>query len=265
MKKLIVLIFGLVVLIPSLAFSDMMTFRLGYYMPYSFTSSYLSSHPDSLFAIEINNMSFVPSDFRGSILGVGYEFFLTRQLSFAISADFFSHETGGFYKGWVGINLNTTGFQGEYAFPYPQFSGQYEIQHSLDVSMYPVQFSLKFTPLGRKTRIIPYVGAGAGVYFLNVAVRGEMPDFNAGQAPPPPYQVPTIYPVVLVDAHETRVVLGGHAFAGIMVPIGYRLTLEAEARYHYARANFRSAFPASDYGPIDLSGLSLSIGLNYWF
>jgi hypothetical protein len=265
MKKLTVLIAGLIILIPSLAYSDMMTIRLGYYMPYSFSNSYLSSHPNSLFAIELNQMSFQASDFRGSILGVGYEFFLTRQLSFAISADFFSHETGGFYKDWVGISLNTTGFQGEYAFPYPTFSGQYEIQHSMSVSMYPVQFSLKFTPLGRKTRIIPYVGGGAGVYFLNVAVRGEMPDFSAGQVYTDPLQGNvTVYPVMLVDAHGTRVVLGGHAFAGIMVPISYRLTLEAEARYHYATANFH-AFPASDYGPINLSGLSISIGINYWF
>jgi len=263
MKKLTVLFVGLLVLIPTLAFSDMISFRLGYYMPYSFTNSYLTSHPDSLFATEIDQMSFLPSDFRGSILGVGYEFFLTKQLSFAISADFFSHENGGYYRNYMGINLNQTGFQGEYAFPYPTVTGDYNIQHSLSVSMYPVQFSAKFYPLGRKTKIIPYVGGGAGVYFLNVAIQGEIPDFSAGQEAPAPYPAVPIYPVVLVDAHETRVALGEHAFAGIMFPIGYRLTIEAEARYHFVEANFQSTFPG--FPPINLSGLSLSIGLNYWF
>ena len=33
MKKLMVLVAALVVLIPSLAYSDMLSFRLGYYMP----------------------------------------------------------------------------------------------------------------------------------------------------------------------------------------------------------------------------------------
>jgi hypothetical protein len=269
MKKLTALIAGLIVLVPTLAFSDMLTIRLGYYMPNAFGSSYLSSHPDSLFAIEINQMSFLASDFRGSMLGGGYEFFLNRYVSFAISADTFTKENGGYYRDYVGVTLNSTDFQGDYAFPFPAYSGDFEIQHSFHVAMTPIQFSLKFTPLGRKTRIIPYVGGGAGVYFLSARISGEMPDFSAGvlvnDANHPELGDFNIYPVVFVNAHETRAVLGGHAFAGLMVPIGYRLTLEAEARYHYAKANFRNAFPAIDYGPIDLSGLSLSIGLNYWF
>ena len=265
MKKLAVLIVALSVLIPSLGYCDMLTIRLGYYMPNAFTDSYLSSHPDSLFATEFNNMSFLPSDFRGSILGFGYEFFLTKNISFAISLDTFSHENGGYYRNYVGI-VNPTGFQGEYAFPAASYQG-YPVQHSLDVAMTPVEFSLKFLPLGRKTRFIPYVGGGAGVYFVYASIQGEIVDFSSGQlvsdANQPALGNYYIYPVVLAAAHETRAVIGGHAFAGLEFPIGYRLTLEAEARYHYARASLSHAFP--DYGTIDLSGLSISIGLNYWF
>ncbi|HVP91046.1 MAG TPA: hypothetical protein VMS75_07495 [Terriglobales bacterium] len=269
MKKLTVLIAGLVLLIPSLAFSDMMTLRLGYYMPKALTDSYLSSHPDSLFAIELNQMSFLASDFRGSILGGGYEFFLTKQLSFAISLDTFTKENGGYYRDWVGMSLNTTDFPGDWAFPYPAYSGDFEIQHSFHVAMTPVEFSIKFAPLGRKTRVIPYVGGGVGAYFLSARISGEIPDFSAGvlvsDSNQPDLGEFYIYPVSLVNAHETRLVLGEHAFAGVMIPIGYRLTLELEGRYHFAKANFRNAFPAIDYGPIDLSGLSLSVGINYWF
>lgn len=48
-----------------------------------------------------------------------------------------------------------------------------------------------------------------------------------------------------------------------MIPIGYRLTLEGEARYHFAKATFKDSF--AGFEKFDLSGLSLSIGLNYWF
>ncbi|HYA48411.1 MAG TPA: hypothetical protein VEG35_01825 [Burkholderiales bacterium] len=270
MKKLTVLIAGLIFLIPSLSFADMLTLRLGYYMPKAFDSTYLASHPDSLFAIELNQMSFPASDFRGSILGGGYEFFLNRYVSFAISVDTFTKENGGYYRDWVGYTLDTTDLQGDYAFPYSTaYPGDWEIRHSFHVSMTPVQFSLKFTPLGRKTRIIPYVGGGVGAYFLNARISGEMADFSSGvlinDSNHPELGDFYIYPVDFVNAHETRLVLGEHLFAGLMVPIGYRLTLEAEARYHFAKADFRTAFPAIDYGPIDLSGVSISIGINYWF
>jgi hypothetical protein len=266
MKKLTILIVALTILIPSLGYCDMLTIRLGYYMPDAFSNSYLSSHPESLFATEFNQMSFLPSDFRGSILGLGYEFFLTKKLSFAISVDTFSHENGGYYRDYVGITMNTTGLQGEYAFPAASYQGD-AVQHSMDVSMTPIQFSLKFLPLGRKVRFIPYLGGGAGLYFVNAAIRGEIVDFSNGQlvsdANQPALGNYYIYPVVLAAASETRAVIGGHAFAGLMFPIGYRLTLEVEARYHYVKANLSHAFP--DYGTIDLSGLALSIGLNYWF
>lgn len=263
MKKLTILIAALTLLIPSLAYSDMFTVRLGYYMPNALNT--LGSHPNSLWAIELNQMSFLASDFRGSILGIGYEFFLTPQLSFAISADTFSRENGGYYRDWVSNTVDNGGVQEDFAFPADLYTGS-NILHSFHVSMTPIQFSLKLTPLGRKTRVIPYVGGGVGAYFLNASVRGMIVDFSQEYVyTDPDLGDVSVYPVVGAYAHETRLVLGGHGFAGLMVPVGYRLTLEVEARYHYAKVNFRNAFPAPDYETFDLSGLSLGIGINYWF
>ena len=42
-------------------------------------------------------------------------------------------------------------------------SGDYTPAHNLRVSVTPIQFSLKIAPLGRRAKIIPYVGAGVGV------------------------------------------------------------------------------------------------------
>jgi hypothetical protein len=265
MKKATILMAALIVLIPSLAYSDMMTVRLGYYMPQALNK--ISVNGNSLWDIELTQMSMLKSDYRGSILGAGYEFFLTPQLSFAISVDFFSKENGGYYLDWVANPLDTGGVQEEFAFPARDFYGT-DILHTFHVSMTPVQFSLKLTPLGRKTRIIPYIGGGAGAYFLSARVWGSIVDFDPAKErlyTDPDLGEVRVHPVVGADAHETRVVLGGHAFAGVMIPIGYRLTIEAEARYHFAKVTFREAFPAPDYDKFDLSGIALSIGLNYWF
>ncbi|MGZ7065123.1 MAG: hypothetical protein ACXVI6_02075 [Candidatus Aminicenantales bacterium] len=269
MKKLMILVTAMIVLIPVLAYSDMMTVRLGYYMPSILNSYNYLSHPNSLWGIELSQMSFVPSDFRGGILGGGYEFFLTKQVSIALSVDGFSREAGGFYKDYVGIALDNADFQGNYAFPAADYTGDFEVLHSFRVSMTPVQLSLKLTPLGRKTRLIPYVGGGVGVYFVSASIGGSIVDFSS----PSPVTDPDrpelgsfdIYPVVPVQLHESRTVIGGHAFAGLMFPIGYRLTLEGEARYHFAKVKFQHAFPYPDFDAFDLSGLSLSVGLNYWF
>jgi hypothetical protein len=259
MKKLTILIAALTVLIPSLAYSDIMTFRLGYYMPNAL-NTYLS-HPNSLWGIELTQMSLLPSDYRGAILGGGYEFFLTPQLSVAVSVDFLNRENGGFYLDYVANTIDNV----DYAFPAQDFTGR-DILHSFHVSMTPVQLSLKIAPLGRKTRIIPYVGAGGGAYFVRTSIYGSIVDFSqAFIYSDPDLGDVTVYQVSGANLHETRVVLGGHAFAGFMFPIGYRLTLEGEARYHFVKVKFKEAFPYPDFDKFDLSGLSLSVGLNYWF
>jgi len=269
MKKLVIVVAALIVLIPSLAYSDMMTVRLGYYMPSILNSHNYLSHLNSLWGIELSQMSFLPEDFRGGILGGGYEFFLTKQFSVGLSIDGFSREAGGFYRDYVAIALNNTDFQGNFAFPAANYTGDFEVLHSFHVSMTPVQLSLKIAPLGRKTRLIPYFGGGVGLYFVSASIRGSIVDFSSPSLVNDPEQPQlgdfNIYPVVPVQLHETRTVLGGHGFAGIMFPIGYRLTLEGEARYHFAKVKFQRAFPFPDFDAFDLSGLSLSIGLNYWF
>lgn len=269
MKKIILFVAALIVLIPAVARPDTMTFRIGYYQPNATTDSWLASHPNSLMGIEFSQMSFAPSDFRGAIIGGGYEWFLSPQLSLAFSVDFFGRENGGYYWDYVGIALNNTDLQGDYAFPASNYSGDFEVLHTMHISMTPIQLSLKLTPIGRKHRIIPYLGGGGGLYFLHASIYGSMVDFSNGVLVNDP-DVPElgdfyIYPVAYVDAHETQAVFGWHAFGGLMFPIGYRMTLEAEGRYHWASANFNSAFPSSEYGKFDLSGWSFSLGFNYWF
>lgn len=257
MKKLTVFALGLLLLAPVAAVADTLQLRLGYFWPGAPTD--FSRHPNSLWAIEFAQMSFTMEDFRGSIMGIGYERFLGQNLSVALTLDSYSKSRLGFYLDFVGNEYD----DGYYAFPYELYYGD-DLLHAFKVSSTPLQLSFKLAPLGRKARLIPFVGGGAGLYFWSVRMYGEMVD----QAWPTTYPDEilgdvTIYPVVGVNAKESGMAFGGHAFAGFQIPIGYRATVEAEARYHWAKARLNELFVGFD--PFDLGGLALSLGFSYWF
>lgn len=257
MKKLTVLAAGLLLLVPALAFSDSISLRLGYFMPRASTD--IGLHPDSLWAIEFDQMSFTPEKYRGTMFGFSYEHFVGKNLSLAFTLDSYSKNRPGYYVDYVQNTLD----EGDFAFPYADFLGD-DIQHAFSVSSTPLQVSLKITPLGRKTRLIPFVGGGAGLYFWSVRIYGQMINF----ADPWIYTDDVlgdidIYPVEGVNGREKGSVFGYHAFAGFQIPIGFRATFEAEARYHWAKAKFDEWFQG--FEDFDIGGLALTVGFNYWF
>ena len=72
------------------------------------------------------------------------------------------------------------------------------------------------------------------------------------------------YPIFTVDAREeNKLKFGFHAMGGVMVPIANRVSLEGEVKYYMLSAPFKDGFVGFD--PFDLTGLTISIGLNYWF
>ncbi len=259
MKKLTVFALGLLLLVPSLAFSDSFSLRMGYFMPHALSDTYLASHPDSLWAIEFDQMSFSKNKFRGTIFGVGYEYFVGKNLSLAISVDTYSKQVPGYYTEYGQFELD----EGNFAFPAEYYLGDI-IEHAFRVHSTPLQLSVKITPLGRKTRLIPFFGGGAGLYLWGVRIYGETIDFSD----PWIYADPElgdvdIYPVVFTNGRESGTAFGWHAFAGIQIPIGFRATLDAEARYHSAKAKLQEWFQGFD--DFDLGGLALTVGFNYWF
>jgi len=259
MKKLTVIAVGLLLLVPSLAFSDSISLRLGYYFPKAVTNSYLNAHPDSLWTIEFDQMSFLPKDYRGGTVGIGYDHFLSKNVSLALNVDAYNKSNVGYYRDWV-VNTLT---DGDFAFPYEFYEGG-DIVHSFRVSITPVELSLKFLPLGRRARIIPYVGGGASMVFYGIRMFGDMVNFSdpwiytdaeLGDV--------DIYPVEPVLSRDSGTAFGWHAFGGIQFPIGYRATIEAEARYRSAKGRLNGLFEGFD--DFELGGLALTAGISYWF
>ena len=255
MKKSLVLIAALVILIPALAYSNTLTLRGGYFFPRT------QGGIDSLWDIEFKQMSFKKADFRETILGFSYEYFVTKEISLALSVDTYSKRKAGYYMDYVGYTFD----EGDIAFPVSDYKGKFDITHSFNVSITPVELSLKLMPLGRRTKLIPYVGGGVSMFFWSAGIRGSMVDFTDEWI----YNDPdigdvTIYKINQTDARENnRISFGYHAFGGLMFPIGNRITLEAEFRYRIGRGQFKDAF--LDFEDFDLSGFSLTAGFNYWF
>src|SRR5512140_123644 len=173
MKKLTIIAAGLLLLIPSLAFSDSFTVRLGFYLPKALSNTYLNAHPDSLWTIELDQMSFAPKDYRGGIIGIGYDHFLTKNISLSLSVDAYSKSNVGFYNDWV-VNTLT---EGDFAFPFEFYEGG-DIVHSFRVNITPIDLSVKLLPLGRRAKIIPYVGGGASLVFFGARMFGDMVNFS---------------------------------------------------------------------------------------
>ncbi len=248
MKKSLILFLALIFLTPSLAFSNIFTFKTGLFIPRA---------QSDLWTTEFENMSFTKTNYTTTNFSFAYEYFLTREVSVVLGIDSYSKNKVGSYVDYVGIEL----VDGYFAFP-NDYVEDFFPSHIFNVSITPIQLSLKLTPMGRTGKFIPYVGGGVGLYLWNVRLNGDLVDFDDVWV-----YVPDgidIYPITTVDAWESnRISFGYHAFGGVMVPFTKRMTFEVEFKYNVARGELKEAFEG--FEPFDLSAYQITLGMNYWF
>lgn len=257
MKKHLTLIVLAALLLPGLAAANTVTLRMGYYIPQ------FKGGVNSLWDIEFDQMSFQKSSFYQGAIGGSFDFFLSKHFSLNFAIDYYSRTKLGYYQDYVGVEFD----EGDFAFPSDIYNGDFSISHFMRVTMIPLQASLKIAPLGRRGRLVPYFGAGVGLYIWKADLWGEQVDFGD----PWIYEDPDlgdidIYGLSTIDTrdfNEFQYTLGYQGFAGLMLPIGNRITLEGEVRYHSVKGRPSKAF--EDFEDFNLSGFVLSIGINYWF
>jgi opacity protein-like surface antigen len=234
------------------AAANLATFRLSFNIP---------TMKSDFWTTEFNQMTILKTGFQATSFGIGYEIFLTREFSLVFGLDTFSKSKSGMYRGLVGYTFA----EGDFAFP-DAYAGQYQPSHTLHYSVTPLQASVKLTPFGRRTKLIPYIGGGVGLYFYNLRMTGDLIDFSdeyiftdsAGTDV-------LVYPIYGVDAQESefgRIAFGYQIFGGLMYPIGNRMTVDAMFQVNKASANLK-AFQG--FEPLDLGSYQISIGFNYWF
>lgn len=248
MKKTLIFMTFCLLIMPYFVFSDTITLKVGYFVPRG---------QSDLWETEFENMDFRLSDYNGATFGFTYDYFVSNELSISANIDAYSRRHMGIYIDYSAIS-DTEGFY--YAF----FNEPGDlIAHSYTVSITPIQLSVKIAPLGRKERLIPYFGGGVGVYIWNVTLQGEMVDFRPEVEQE--FDDGTIgHPIDEVFAEEGRkATVGFQAFGGIMVPVGRRISVEAEFKYNYASGALQEGFKG--FEDFDLNGYQFSIGMNYWF
>ena len=152
MKKYLMILTALLLLVPSLSFSDVVSFKVGFFMPRA---------QSDLWEIEFENMNFTKSHFQTTNFAFSYEYFVSREFSLVFGVDGYTKNKSGFYNEYVGDEIDGLYYAFDYGDGFP-------ISHVFSVSITPIQFSLKFTPFGRKGKILPYVGGGVGAYLWTV-------------------------------------------------------------------------------------------------
>ncbi len=269
MRKILILFLALIFLTPTLAFSRIFTFKAGLFIPRA---------QSDLWTTEFENMSFSKTNYVTTNFGFGYEYFLTREASLVIGVDSYSKNKLGNYLNYIGYtDLYVPSLDQflDFAFPDDYTNEDFFPNHAFNVTITPIQLSLKLTPMGRKGKIIPYVGGGVGLYLWNVRINGYLIYFDEewyynestgeihGDNPDLSEDI-SIYPVNFVDAWENnKLSFGYHAFGGVMVPFTQRMTFEVEFKYNRARGELKKAFEG--FEAFDLTAYQVSLGLNYWF
>lgn len=249
MKRILMILLVLLLFSPNFVFSDIATFRIGYFFPRA---------NGELWVTEFENMSFTKTQIAGSIFGFSYEYFITNQVGIQFNIEGYSKQKNGFYVGFVSRQYGTD------IWAYPDtYIGDNVPAHLFSVSITPVQLSIKISPMGRKQSIIPFIGGGVGLYISSVRLQGDIIIFSEEYIDEGEEGMPIVYPVKYRDIRDdNRLAVGFHALGGIMAPIGNRISLEGEVKYNFAKVTMNNFI---GFDKFDLSGLQLSLGFNYWF
>jgi len=127
-----------------------------------------------------------------------------------------------------------------------------EIRQDLKLSLVPVGVSLRFLPASHHAPIQPYVTVGGDVVFYRYEEFGDFIDFfDPNRAIQPD------------SFRSDGAVLGGHAAAGLRVPLGHDFALTGEVRYLWAqKKRMNDDF---DLNHLDVNGGSATLGFRIRF
>lgn len=194
-----------------------------------------------IFAFTTRELTLDRGDFNGPAIAAEIAVRLSNRFDFTLGAGFSLAKASSEFRDWVDTD-------------------DQPIEQTTKFQRVPLTAGLKayLTPRGRTigsfawlpARWAPYVGAGAGIVWYRFSQKGEFVD----------YQSLDIFPDHFRSDGWTPV---GHLLAGFDISLNPRWALNVEGRYARARKALGSDF--DDFQPIDLSGLTTSVGIQYSF
>jgi opacity protein-like surface antigen len=170
------------------------------------------------------------SDFQDVIGGGDFIFHFDRYSALMISASFYNGATNEAYRGFADQNNN------------PIFH-----RTSIDISSGTAAYA--FFPAGTHGPVIPYLGAGIGVYGWRLHENGDFIDFTNNNQ------------IFGARFAESGAAFGYFFLAGLEVPVTRHMAFLIDGRYTEAHANLGGDF--NGFGRLDLSGGQVVGGLAF--
>jgi opacity protein-like surface antigen len=226
-----VLALGLVAASPAAGWASGLELRIGGFFPRG--QSDLFADVNELYSPVGELRGVKPNDFDGVYGGAEYSFNVAEHVEMGISLDGYSNSNSTVYKEFTRPNGD-------------------EIHQELKLSVVPLGVSLRFLPLDRYAKIQPYATIGADAIFYQYEEFGDFIDFFSDNLD------------ISSDHFESDgVAFGGHAAAGIRIPLGHDFAITAEGRYQFAQK--KQMDDDFNLNHLDLNGASATIGIRLRF
>ena len=226
-----VLALGLVAASPAAGWASGLELRIGGFFPHG--ESDLFADVNELYSPVGELRGVKPNDFDGVYGGAEYSFNVAEHVEMGFSLDGYSNSNSTVYKEFTRPNGD-------------------EIHQELKLSLIPVGVSLRFLPLDRFATVQPYVTVGADAIFYQYEEFGDFIDFFSDNLD------------IRADSFESDgIAFGGHAAAGVRIPLGHDFAITAEGRYQFAQKKHMD--DDFNLNHLDLNGASATIGIRLRF
>jgi opacity protein-like surface antigen len=135
-----------------------------------------------------------------------------------------------------------------------EFENGDPIFREIRLRIVPIEANLRVLPVGRDVPVIPYVGAGVGVYIWEYE---EIGDFVIDR-----FTDPT---VISGTAFSDGADFGFNLHGGVQVPITRSATITGEVKWTRVEGDLDEESFDPAFEPIDLSTVTYSGGVSFWF
>ncbi|MBW7934448.1 MAG: outer membrane beta-barrel protein [Gemmatimonadaceae bacterium] len=194
-----------------------------------------------VFSFVQNELTLGRHDFAGGSMAADLALHVRPRVAIQMGIGYSGRTTPSVYRGWVD-------------------NQDREIEQRTTFQRLPLTLGVRYylaspgRALGQlawvPSRFTPYIGAGGGITWSRFRQTGDFVD----------YQTLDVFPATLESSAWAPTLYG---VVGVEHTLNARLGLTGEARYDHGRARVSSDF--SGFNGIDLSGLTLSVGLTMRF
>lgn len=198
--------------------------------------SYVTPEGDSdIFDQNNLELTFEVDDLNGFGATFGYDHFIGEFVNVGGAVGFYQHDT----------TVRDREFE---------FSNGQPIFRDIQLQIVPIEGMVRFLPVGRESPVIPYVGAGVGVYIWEYE---EVGDFVIDR-----FNDPT---VITGAAFSDGADFGFNLHGGVQFPIGRTATITGEVKWTKVEGDLDEESFDPAFEPIDLSMVTYSGGVSFWF